>query len=402
MKIRKSSIAAAVATVAAGAMLAVSTPAYAATTLTVWADDMVAKSIKSVVAKYETANNVDVVVSIKDFGQIRDLLITATGANNAPDVVAGAHDWTGKLVAAGAVAPIALGAKKAELNANAVKAFLFNGKTYGVPFATENIAILRNKSKAASAPKTWKDLSGKLEIGFSKTGGDPYHFYPLQSSFGAPVFKSNAKGWTTTLGMGGANGAKFATWLAKQKNTLKPDLGWNDLICNLNDPAKKTAYWLTGPWATGSIASGVSGKCAGLGANGYSIDPIPSAGGKTAQQFFGARGFFVSAKSKNKIAATQFVVNFMGSAEVQFEVYKDGGRIPANKNALVLAGNDKNIAAFAKAGAKAVPMPNIVAMDSVWTKWGQTEAAIVTGKSKNPTKDWAAMVAAIQKLVNKK
>ena len=70
MKIRKSSVAAAVATVAAGAMLAMSTPAYAATTITIWADDMVAKSLTTVLKSYEKANNVKVNVVIKDFGKL--------------------------------------------------------------------------------------------------------------------------------------------------------------------------------------------------------------------------------------------------------------------------------------------------------------------------------------------
>ncbi|MEN9288341.1 MAG: hypothetical protein RLZ88_1011, partial [Actinomycetota bacterium] len=245
MKIRKSSVAAAVATVAAGAMLAMSTPAYAATTITIWADDMVAKSLTTVLKSYEKANNVKVNVVIKDFGKLRDLFITASGAGNAPDIMAGAHDWTGKLVASGSVAPISLGTAKAQLTAPAVAAFLFQGKNYGVPMATENIAVLRNVKAAPTAAKTWAEMvKNGVEIGFDATGGDPYHFYPLQSSFGAPVFTWN-NGWTTKLGMGGANGANFANFLADNKNNLKAGIGWDDLICNL--ATGKKAYWITGP-----------------------------------------------------------------------------------------------------------------------------------------------------------
>ena len=398
MKIRKSSVAAAVATVAAGAMLAMSTPAYAATTLTVWADDMVAKSLTTVVKSYEKANNVKVNVVVKDFGKLRDLFITASGAGNAPDIMAGAHDWTGKLVASGSVAPINLGAAKAQLTAPAVAAFLFQGKNYGVPMATENIAVLRNVKVAPTAPKTWAEMvKNGVEIGFDATGGDPYHFYPLQSSFGAPVFTWD-NGWTTKLGMGGAKGAEYANWLADQKNNLKAGIGWDDLICNL--ATGKKAYWITGPWATNSIRDGVKGKCEGLGTTGYSIDAFPSAGGYQAKQFLGARGFYLSAKSKNKVAATKFLTTFLTSKSVQTQIYKDGGRIPANKQSIAAAGSDKNIAGFAAAGLTAVPMPNIVAMDSVWDKWGKAEAAIVTGKSKDPEGDWASMVAAIQKIVD--
>jgi arabinogalactan oligomer/maltooligosaccharide transport system substrate-binding protein len=399
MKINKRGLSAAVASVAAASMLAIATPAHASTTITVWADDMVAKSIEAVVADYEDAQGVNVDVTIKDFGAVRDDFITASGTNSAPDILAGAHDWTGKLAAAGAIAPINLGAKKSQFTSLALAAGIFNGKNYMVPMATENIALIRNKSVKATAAKTWAQVqTAGVEVGFDATGGDPYHFYPLQSSFGAPVFKSNAKGWTTTLGMGGTAGANFAKWLAKNPSKLTADLGWNDLICNL--ATGKVAYWITGPWATNAVRDGVDGTCAGLGKNGYAIDAFPSVGGKPAQQFAGVRGFYLSAKSTNKVAATAFLLGFLSTPKVQYQIFLDGGRVPASKAALALAGSDKNIAGFAAAGKNAVPMPNLVAMDSVWDKWGKAEASIITGKSKNPTGDWAAMVKAIQKIIN--
>lgn len=47
--------------------------------------------------------------------------------------------------------------------------------------------------------------------------GDPYHFYGFQTSFGAPVFNTNADGeYTSELAMGGSGGTDFATWLKAQ------------------------------------------------------------------------------------------------------------------------------------------------------------------------------------------
>ena len=44
------------------------------------------------------------------------------------------------------------------------------------------------------------------------TEGDPYHFYAFQTSFGAPVFNTNASGeYTSELAMGGSGGTDFAT-----------------------------------------------------------------------------------------------------------------------------------------------------------------------------------------------
>ena len=47
--------------------------------------------------------------------------------------------------------------------------------------------------------------------------GDPYHFYGFQTSFGAPVFNTNADGeYTSELAMGGSGGTDFANWLKAQ------------------------------------------------------------------------------------------------------------------------------------------------------------------------------------------
>ena len=112
MKIRKSSIAAAVATLAAGSMLAVSTPAIANTpTLLVWVDSQRVATFKPSVDAWAKANGVTVTLTGKDFGQVRDQMKTAVPAGTGPDLLIGAaHDWTGSLVSAGVVRPIALSA----------------------------------------------------------------------------------------------------------------------------------------------------------------------------------------------------------------------------------------------------------------------------------------------------
>ena len=196
MKIRKSSIAAAVATLAVGSMLAVSTPAIAATpTLLVWVDSARKTTFAAPVADWAKANGVTVTLTGKDFGAVRDAMKTAVPAGTGPDLLIGAaHDWTGNLAAAGVLRPVSVSvATSSQLASNAMQAFLFGGKQYGLPFYTENIALVRNLKAAPKAPTSAATIkNGELQIGYSATGGDPYHFYPVQSSFGAPVFESTS------------------------------------------------------------------------------------------------------------------------------------------------------------------------------------------------------------------
>jgi arabinogalactan oligomer/maltooligosaccharide transport system substrate-binding protein len=324
---------------------------------------------------------------------------TAVPAGTGPDLLIGAaHDWTGSLAAAGVLRPITVSAAtSSSIAKNAMQAFLFGGKQYGVPFYTENIALVRNLKKAPKAPTTGAQIkNGELQIGYSATGGDPYHFYPVQSSFGAPVFESTSKGWTSTLGMDGAAGTKFAQYLATkgEKFFAKAGKGWDDMVCDIK--TGKVKYWITGPWAIGAIEGGNS-KCTAKSVinKDFAVSAIPSFGGKTAQQFMGAKGGFITnSPSTDVVNATQ-LLNFLAGKDAGVNYFNVDSFSPANKAALAVASNDPVIKAFAAAGAKAVPMPSIVGMDGVFDKWGKTEAKLLTGKSTNPAADWKAMTAAI-------
>lgn len=365
----------------------------------VWVDSARKATFATPVADWAKANGVTVTLTGKDFGTVRDAMKTAVPAGTGPDLLIGAaHDWTGNLAAAGVLRPVSVSvATSSQLASNAMQAFLFGGKQYGLPFYTENIALVRNLKAAPKAPTSAATIkNGELQIGYSATGGDPYHFYPVQSSFGAPVFESTAKGWTSTLGMDGAAGATFAKYLATkgEKFFAKAGKGWDDMVCDIK--TGKVKYWITGPWAIGAIEGGNS-KCTAKSVinKDFGVSAIPSFGGKTAQQFMGAKGGFITnSPSTDVVNATQ-LLTFLAQKEAGVNYFNVDSFSPANKAALAVASNDPVIKAFAAAGAKAVPMPNIVAMDSVWDKWGKTEAKLLTGKSTNPAADWKAMTDAI-------
>ncbi len=401
MKIRKSSIAAAVATLAMGSMLAVSTPAIANTPkLLVWVDSARVATFKPSVDAWAKDNGVTVTLTGKDFGQVRDQMKTAVPAGTGPDLLIGAaHDWTGSLVAAGVIRPITISAStSASIVPNAMQAFLFGGKQYGLPFYTENVALVRNLKKAPKAPTSAAQIKdGELQIGYSATGGDPYHFYAVQSSFGAPVFERTTRGWSTTLGMDTAAGTKFAQYLATkgEKFFAKAGKGWDDMNCDIK--SGKVKYWITGPWAINSIENGNS-KCTTKSVinKDYAVSAIPSFGGKPAQQFMGAKGGFIANSPATDVVNATQLLTYLAGKTAGISFFNVDNFSPANKEALAVASNDPVIRAFAAAGARAVPMPNIVAMDSVWDKWGKTEAKLLTGKSTNPAADWKAMTDAIK------
>lgn len=357
--------------------------------------------LEDIAAQFEADRGVAVELVTKDFGAIRDDFITQAPTGNGPDVIVGAHDWLGKLVQNGVVAPLELGDTAGDFQEVAITAMSYEGQTYGLPYSVENIAMVRNTDLVAEAPATFDELiaAGQAAgteyaflVGLDPAASDPYHLYPLQASFGAPVFEITADGTydPTALALGNEGGEQFATKLAEWgsqgilNTNISGDIAREEFI------AGKSPFFLTGPWNIPAIQEG--------GIN-YAIDPIPTAGGETASPFVGVQGFFVSSRSENTIAATEFLVNYIGSEEVQTALYEVGGRAPALLSAFEAAQADADVAAFGAVGADGVPMPNVPAMDVVWSDWGSTQVAIINGQG-DPVELWRAMVASIQEKVD--
>ncbi len=413
MKLRRVTGLLAAAGVIAGAFFA-SAPANATTNLTIWADKGTVDTITARVNAFKAANPEYTVTLVeKDFGTVRDILKQSVQSNTQPDILAGAaHDWIGNLVKANVLAPIdsSLPASwKDDFIPGALTAMKYNGHYYGAPGWTENIAIIRNVKKAPKPLTSVNQIKdGELELNYSATTSDPYHFYPFQTMFGAPVFAQVASGankgdWTDTVGMGGKPGADFATWLKSKGTKFFGPPANAKILCDFIKG--KIKYWVTGAWNINAIQSGASGCTTGLKiGTGYAIDKFPKGPtGITPHQFLGIRGYLMIAgrpgNPTNVPGAVEFM-KYMTSQSTQFSLYDNFNKTPANAAALNQAKNDPVIKGFADA-ANTVPMPNSPAMDVAWTVWGKAEARIIQGKEAKPDVAWAAMVKALQTAVNK-
>mgnify|MGYP001789684274 FL=1 len=368
----------------------------AAATLTIWADDTRFSQVEHLAEDFTTSTGVKVNVVQKSESDMDTEFTTQVPTGNGPDLIVMAHDKLGALVANGVVAPVDLGEAKSNFADVAVKAVTYNGQTYGVPYAVESVALVRNNALTKDTPTPYDDMiaSGKttgvqypfiIQMGDK---GDPYHFYAFQTSFGAPVFNTNADGeYTSELAMGGSGGTDFATWLKAQGDAgvISPSI--------TGDIAKqafldgKAAYTVTGPWNVAAFRE------AGMD---VSVLSIPSAGSQAAQPFVGVQMFYQSAKSANPVAAKQFF-NYLATPEAQEEMQKLGGRASAMPE-VAAKSDDQDIKDFAKVAESGALAPAIPAMGSVWNFWGQTEANIVSG-TETPAEGWATMVTNINNAI---
>ncbi|MDO5735459.1 MAG: maltose ABC transporter substrate-binding protein [Propionibacteriaceae bacterium] len=371
-----------------------SAPMEAAGTLTLWADENRVDSFNALGEKFLAQTGITLDVVEKPTGDVKTDFIAQVPTGEGPDLIVGAHDWVGDLVKNGVIAPVELGDKTAGLSDISMQAFTMEGSLYGVPYAIENIALVRNNKLAPDTPATLDELiaqgvaSGAEFPILIQQGaeGDAYHLYPIQTSFGAPVFMTGDNGeYTAELGMGGENGAKFAEYLKKLsgEGVLSASIGGDQAKQAFLDG--KSPYMITGPWNIADF------ETAGID---FAVLPVPSAGGQPSQPFLGVQGVYLSSKSENALLANQFL-DYMTSAEAQTTMYELAGRTPALTESAD-AVDDEILAGFGEAGKDGQPMPSIPEMGAVWTFWGAAQISIIDGSATDPAAAWATMVTNIE------
>jgi arabinogalactan oligomer / maltooligosaccharide transport system substrate-binding protein len=386
---RRKAIAGLVAGLAVAGMAAVpSAQAVAAKkVITVWSDSNRAPAVKALFSAGFQGAKVNVVVV--GFGDIRDNLKTVK-ADAAPDVIIGAHDWTGELAANGSIVPLTLSqATRNAIPGYALDAFSYNGNAYGMPTQLENVALVRNTTLVPDAPTTFAQLKAMsktvcdtglaLSTGKKADAGkaipgcaridwpmNGYHEYPLLSGLGGGAFKR-------TNGTDDPNNVIYNS-PAVQAN-IGIVQGWqaDSSFLNKGDEdygyakffAKKSPFMVTGPWSIGDLkksklkiaVSAVPNIAAG-------INPVP---------WLGVQGFMVT-----KFAAGHGVADLANAL-----VSDDSKGVAGQKSQKALAAaslraparsdvpvTDAYILGFGAAGVGGISMPNIPQVGCYWNSGG--------------------------------
>jgi arabinogalactan oligomer/maltooligosaccharide transport system substrate-binding protein len=368
-------------------------------TLTVWVDAERADALAQAATDYEAQTGISVDIVARDNSTLKDDFIQQASSGSGPDVVMGAHDWLGELTTNGVIAPLELGDKASEFLPVALDAATYDGTVYELPYAVENLAMLRNADLVPEAATDFDDMIAKgqaagVEFPFvveQGENGNPYHLYPFQTAFGAPVFGRDDAGSYDPTQLTLGDGTAFAEWLSSQgsngANTMSTEITGD--IAKEKFTTGQAAFWLTGPWnVNAAVDAGIN----------VAVDAIPSPGSEPAQPFAGVKGFFVNQYSENKVAANDFLVNYLGTVDVQVALFESGGVLPALTAAADAVSSDPILAGFKAAGLEAVPMPAIPAMGRVWEFWGIAEAGILNGQ--DPATTWETLTSDVQSAID--
>ncbi|MBN1267583.1 MAG: maltose ABC transporter substrate-binding protein [Anaerolineales bacterium] len=354
-------------------------PAADLVELIVWADDTRSPVINDLAASVAEEYGVSLVVQEMAFGDIRDQLAVAGPAGEGPDIIIGAHDWLGQLVANGLVAPLDMGAKEADFLPAAVTAFSYEGTLYGLPYGTENVAFLCNPDLVETTPATWDDVTALAETLEAESDGavtawtiqtrDPYHYFPLMTAYGGYVFGLTDAGYDPAdVGLDSEGAIAAATWMSDMAAAghLEPDVDYDVMHALFNN--SEVACIGTGPWALPMIReSGVN----------YVVSAYPEGPAGVAKPFMGVQGFMVSAFSENQLLAQTVLLEIFATEDFMQALF-DADPRPSAYMSVRDAISDPDIAAFAAAGQEAYPMPAIPEMSSVWEAWTNAEELVIT------------------------
>jgi arabinogalactan oligomer / maltooligosaccharide transport system substrate-binding protein len=366
-----------------------SAPAVTGGELVIWADETRTPVLQPLCEEWATANGVTCTVVQKDYAKVKDDFKTQGPAGKGPDLIVYAHDAIGDLVQSGLITEVDLGAKASEFVDVAVKAMNFEGKSYGMPYAVENIALLTNKELSPECPATMEDLTASAEamiadkksskgLGLGMqvgTAGDAYHWHPLYTAGGGYIFGTNPDGSYNPqdMGVGGEGSIAAAEKLAALEEAGVVSASQTQDIAKEAFNTGKLAWWITGPWnVTPAVEAGVD----------LQVCPVPTwADGQTSSPMVGVQAMLLSAFStENKVIAQTFLNDYVATEAFQDAMYAADPRPPALTASLNKVTSDPIVAGFVEYGKQGIPQPNIVEMAAVWAELGLAEVDVLNGK----------------------
>jgi arabinogalactan oligomer/maltooligosaccharide transport system substrate-binding protein len=372
-------------------------PAAGSGTFTIWADEVRAEPIRAECDKFAEANGITCEVTQILFGDIRAKVVQGNQTGDVPDVFIGAHDWLGELVTNGVVTPFDLGAKASSFDPKAVEAVTYtDGKTWGVPYALENLAMLTNPELSPECPASLDDLmsQGQALVKDKKASlplalpmgedGDPYHWYPLYSANGGYIFGDNGTN-PEDMGVGQPGSIVAAENIQEMadKKILKASASGD--IAKESYNGGDSAWFITGPWNAGDAVAAIPDTM---------VCPVPD-GPSTSTPFIGAQTMFIPTKAKNALIAQTFLNDYVMTTTFMDAMQVADPRLPSWIETQQSVGDDPIITGFIEYGQQGIPLPAVPEMAAVWQSLGLAEYKVATGA--DPTKTMTEAGDAINK-----
>ena len=311
-----------------------------------------------------------------------DKFQAAAAAGKGPDVMCWAHDRVGEWAKSGLVVPIRPNKRiRGEIDDTAWRAFTYRGQVWGYPLAIETVGLIYNRALVPTPPESFEqviELDRKLK---SQGKGailwaynQSFFSWALMAGPGAFVFGRTPAGELDpkVVGVNNAGALKGAQMIDR-------------LVKDGHMPKGARYSEMEGAFARGQVAMMINGPWAWDNVRKVGIDfgvaPIPSVAGKPSKPFVGVLGCMITAPSKLKDLAREFLENHLLKVENLKIVSADVPLgVPANKAYYAELSADTRIAATMANARVGEPIPNIPEMGRFFPAMDAALEAITNGR----------------------
>jgi maltose/maltodextrin transport system substrate-binding protein len=314
-----------------------------------------------------------------------DKFTAAAAAGKGPDVMCWPHDRVGEWVKSGLIVPVKPArSTRAEIDDSAWAAFTYRGQVWGYPLAIETVGLIYNKALVATPPATFDEviaLDRKLKAESQGRKGailwaynNSFFSWALLAGSGAYVFGRTPQGELNTadIGVNNAGAVQGATLLQR-------------LVQDGHMPRGARYSEMEGAFARGQVAMMINGPWAWDNVRKVGIDfgvaPIPKVGSQPGKPFVGVLGCMVSAASRQKDIALEFIEHHLLKVPALKTVAADVPLgVPANKAYYAELSSDPRIAATMANARAGEPIPNIPEMGRFFPAMDAALEAITNGR----------------------
>jgi maltose/maltodextrin transport system substrate-binding protein len=310
----------------------------------------------------------------------------AAAAGKGPDIFCWPHDRTGEWARSGLIVPIKPPPRvRDEIEASAWQAFTYKGQVWGYPLSIEAIGLIYNRALVPTPPATFDEviaLDKKLKAASAgKTSAILWDYnksffsWPMLAGPGGYVFGRNAQGEldSRNVGVNTAGALKGAEMLDRLITGGTMPKGARYAEMEAGFARGQVAMMISGPW------SWENAKKAGID---FGVAPVPAVvPGQPSKTFVGVLGCMVSAPSKLKDIAREFIENHLLTVESLKTISADAPLgTPANKAYFKELSADPRIVATMANAQRGEPIPNIPEMGRFFPAMDAALEAISNGR----------------------
>ena len=311
-----------------------------------------------------------------------DKFQAAAAAGKGPDIMCWAHDRVGEWAKSGLVVPVRpAGRIRQQIDDSAWAAFTYRGQLWGYPLAIEAIGLIYNKALLKQPPATFEEViaidkqlkpQGKGAILWAYNNS--FFSWPLLAGPGGFIFGRTGSGELDpkVVGVNDAGALKGALMLER-------------LIRDGHMPRGARYAEMEGAFARGEVAMMINGPWAWDNVRKVGIDfgvaPIPGIAGLPSKPFVGVLGCMITAPSKLKDVAREFIENHLLRIDSLKTISADVPLgTPANKAYYQELSADPHIVATMANAKAGVPIPNIPEMGRFFPAMDAALEAITNGR----------------------